>query len=208
MLLATPAASAVPSTVTTSPYRLATPLRGTPLAGPRPRPHAPASGLGAGPGLRVQPRAPSLCALSGARAIRGPAPARLQRVLPSCWRSSTPNHSVHIRGKGGQGHREAWAGGRCDRLGQGQAPLAEPGLPRSPGRGAGAWPSAAGTGARPAPPRPAQDPLLLWNGSGGQGLASAPGPAQGGPAPALIGLRRGVNCQPMWRGRQRWRLLK
>lgn len=83
MLLATPAASAVPSTVTTSPYRLATPLRGTPLAGPRPRPHAPASGLGAGPGLRVQPRAPSLCALPGARAIRGPAPARLQRALPS-----------------------------------------------------------------------------------------------------------------------------
>lgn len=35
-----------------------------------------------------------------------------------------------------------------------------------------------------------------------------PGSDRGGSAPALIGLRRGVNCQPMWRGRWRWRLLK
>lgn len=48
-----PAASAVPSAVTTSPYRLATPPRAPPLARPRPRPLFPASALGAGPALRV-----------------------------------------------------------------------------------------------------------------------------------------------------------
>lgn len=104
----------------------------------------------------------------------GARPASARPAEPRCRRSSSPNHSVHIRGAGGEGHRKG-RGARCDGLGQSQAPLAERGLPRPPGRGAGAWPSAAGTGARPAPPRPAQDPLLLWNGSGGQGLASPRG---------------------------------
>lgn len=48
-----PPASAVPSAVTTSPYRLATPPRAPPLARPRPRPLFLAPALGAGPALRV-----------------------------------------------------------------------------------------------------------------------------------------------------------
>lgn len=111
-----PAASAVPSAVTTSPYRLATPPRAPPLARPRPRPLFPAPALGAGPALRVPfplcasarpgaaapPPAP-LSASGGARrrrrsarerrsAARGRGGARLAalRCPPRCAREPPP----------------------------------------------------------------------------------------------------------------------
>lgn len=96
------------------------------LAGPRPRPHAPASGLGAGPGLRVRPSVPSLCApraradepqsgLAWPGARRAPAPL----AEPRCRRGgsvvvpvpSPPPPSVHTRGEVGERHEEVRARG-------------------------------------------------------------------------------------------------
>lgn len=195
--------------------------RAAPLAGPRPRPHAPASGLGAGPGLRPWPSDPSLCApraragapqpglaWPGAAPARPPAEPRCRRGAERQWPAS-----VHIRGGLGEGHEEARARSAAASPpaapAQSQAPPAAPGLPQPPVRGGapelGPVPGARGPAwARPGLARTPPPVERLRR----AGVGITPGPAGGGPAPVLIGLQRGVNCQPMWRGRRRWRLLK
>lgn len=78
-----------------------------------PPPTRPRLRIGCRPGTaRPAARPFSLCA-TGCAGDPWPG-ARLASARPSeprCCRSSIPNHSVHIRGKGGEGHKEAWASG-------------------------------------------------------------------------------------------------
>lgn len=171
------------------------------LAGPRPRPHAPASGLGAGPGLRVRPSVPSLCApraradepqsgLAWPGARRAPAPL----AEPRCRRGGSvvvpvPPPRPPVCTPAGRWERDTKrsapaVGRRCltpGRAGPKPAPpsvpprSARPSTASSTGRGARAWPGAAGTEARRGPPRPDRGPLLPRSGSGGQGWASPRG---------------------------------
>lgn len=175
-----PAASAVPSAVTTSPYRLATPPRAPPLARPRPRPLFPAPALGAGPALRVP--FPLCASARPGAAAPPPAPLSASGGARRRRRSARERRSA-ARGRGGARLAALRCPPRCARDPPSRPP---PRPPPSP---------------PPSPPPPAE--RLRRAGAG-----ITPGPAQGGTAPALIGLRRGVNRQPMWRGRRRWWLLK
>lgn len=175
-----PAASAVPSAVTTSPYRLATPSRAPPLARPRPRPLFPAPALGAGPALRVP--FPLCASARPGAAAPPPAPLSASGGARRRRRSARERRSA-ARGRGGARLAALRCPPRCARDPPSRPP---PRPPPSP---------------PPSPPPPAE--RLRRAGAG-----ITPGPAQGGTAPALIGLRRGVNRQPMWRGRRRWWLLK
>lgn len=176
-----PAASAVPSAVTTSPYRLATPSRAPPLARPRPRPLFPAPALGAGPALRVP--FPLCASARPGAAAPPPAPLSASGGARRRRRSARERRSA-ARGRGGARLAALRCPPRCARDPPPSRPPPRP--PPSP---------------PPSPPPPAE--RLRRAGAG-----ITPGPAQGGTAPALIGLRRGVNRQPMWRGRRRWWLLK
>lgn len=171
-----------PSAVTTSPYRLATP-RGSAIGRAAPPPTCPRLRIGRRPGIaRPAPRPFPLCAAGtrGRCAIR----PRLDRHPPSLRVShgagADAPQCTYPRGGG----REIRKGPRPRGIGAASSP-ARPGQPiarhahsawpstaSSAGRGARVWPGAAGKGARLCPPRPGQDPLLPWTGSGGQGLAS------------------------------------
>lgn len=195
------------------------------LAGSRPRPRAPASVLGAVPGLRVRPRVPSLCAprvRAGAersdRAWTGACRASASVAEPRCRHGMAVRPRVYL--PAGRWERDTkrpaptgvGAASSPARPAQSQARpqrLAFHGLQYGAGRGGarelGPVPRARG----PACVRPglAKAPSSRGAAPAGRGWHH-PGSDRGGPAPALIGLRRGVNCQPMWRGRRRWRLLK
>lgn len=201
MLLAPPAAPAVPSAVTTSPYRLATPhgprdWQGRAPAHTLPPPDwVPARDCASGPASLPFVRRGRV-RTSRSPAWLGPAPAEPPRPSPShgagaAVASSSPSRPPRppVCTPAGRWERDTKrsapaVGRRCltpGRAGPKPAPpsvpprSARPSTASSTGRGARAWPGAAGTEARRGPPRPDRGPLLPRSGSGGQGWASPRG---------------------------------